>query len=70
MDSPPYSLEQILRVACQHPFYNCDARYPPSREMVHHLVEEAYVGSKGPDIVVFSRHYESQVVCSSPLLLI
>lgn len=51
MNSPPYSLEQILRVAYQHPFYNRDARYPPSRELAYRLVDGlGHVGPKGHDI--------------------
>ncbi|KAL5360650.1 hypothetical protein BJX96DRAFT_165317 [Aspergillus floccosus] len=53
MDGPPYPLEKVLRVACQHPFYNRDARYPPSREMVHHLEKEGYAGSGELDIADF-----------------
>ncbi len=66
MDSPPYSLEQVLKVACQHPFYNRDARYPPSRTTLHGLVKELDTGSKGPDIGDFPVITKTELYVPSP----
>lgn len=38
MESPPYLLEQVVRVAFQHPFYNKGVVYPLSRDKVMKLM--------------------------------